>query len=409
MGYAFTVTTSGNNITVNPRQGGNINISQTGTQVSINTNATLIQTTTLADTYKGAWVSGTDYLKGDTVKYLGIVYLAILSVSNSTTNPGSDTTHWTLFSSSTAPTTYSTLTVTQSFTAAPNSTIEFPHPTAATAKISVPTTGDLSGVLVFTATNIRLVTPGTYGVTYIDGGIEVKNGIYIDGHYDVDNNPLSSDGTQVYDRGDLYLETGSIGLQCGNINVQRGHVAVGNQLFLSYTNSPAIGYITGTNVTILSSNQTTIGQGNGDQTKVYGVFHVNNGFTVNTAGEVNLAKITFPDNTTMTTAATGGLTTVNYTGITGTGQVQLDSLDTTAYDTVKYFIRVKDGSDYHVTEIVLFYDGTDININEYGIITNNGLLGTFTADKSGSNVRLLFTPSGATSMSIRVARQLMAV
>ena len=408
MGYAFTVTTSGNNITVNPRQGGNINIAQTGTQVSINTNATLIQTKNAADTYKGDWTSGTPYLRGDTVKYNGNVYLATNSVTG-TTNPGSDTTHWTLFSSSTAPTTYSTLTVTQSFTAAPNSSIDFPHPTASTAKISVPTTGDLNGVLVFTATSIRLVTPGTYGVTYIDGGIEVKNGIYIDGHYDGDGDPLSSDGTQVYDRGDIYLETGSIGLQFGSIYVPQGHVAVGNQLFLSHTNSPAIGYITGTNVIILSSNQTTIGQGNGDQTKVYGVFRVNNGFAVNAAGETTTAKITFPDNTTMTTAPTGGATTVNYTGITGTGQQQLDSLDTTAYDTVKYFIRVKDGSDYHVTEIVLFYDGTDININEYGITTNTGLLGTFTADKSGSNVRLLFTPSGATSMSIRVARQLMAV
>ena len=64
MGYAFTVTTSGNNITVNPRQGGNINIAQTGTQVSINTNATLIQTKNAADTYKGDWTSGTPYLFG---------------------------------------------------------------------------------------------------------------------------------------------------------------------------------------------------------------------------------------------------------------------------------------------------------------------------------------------------------
>jgi hypothetical protein len=57
----------------------------------------------------------------------------------------------------------------------------------------------------------------------------------------------------------------------------------------------------------------------------------------------------------------------------------------------------------------MFYDGTNIDFSEYGIITNNGLLGTFTADVSGSNIRLLFTPNGATSMSIRIARTLMAV
>jgi hypothetical protein len=409
MGFAFTVTTAGNNITVNPRQGGNITIAQTGTQVSINTNATLVQTATLADTYKGAWVSGTDYRKGDTVKYNGVVYLAILSVTNSTTAPSIDTAHWTLFSSSTAPTTYSTLTVTQSLTAAPNSTIEFPHPTASTAKISVPTAGDLSGVLVFTATSIRLVTPGAYGVTYIDGNAEVKNGIYIDGHYDGNGDPLSSNGTEVYNKGDLYLESGSIGLQFGNVYLRQGHLQLGNELYLSRTTSPAIGYITGTNVSIVSSNQTTIGENVESQTKIYGVLHVNNGFTVNAAGETTTAKITFPDNTSMTTAAVGGGATLNYTAISGTGQVQLDSIDTTQYDTVKYFIRIKDGSSYHVTEIILFYDGTNVNISQYGITFNNQLLGQFTADASGSTVRLLFTPGGATSMSIRVARQLMAV
>ena len=97
MGYAFTVTTSGNSITVNPRTGGNITIAQTGTQVSINTNATLIRTATLADTYKGAWTSGTSYTKGDTVKYLGEVYLATNSITSSTTAPDTDTANWTLF------------------------------------------------------------------------------------------------------------------------------------------------------------------------------------------------------------------------------------------------------------------------------------------------------------------------
>jgi hypothetical protein len=409
MGYAFTVTTAGNNITVNPRQGGNITIAQTGTQVSINTNATLVQTATLADTYKGAWVSGTDYRKGDTVKYNGVVYLAILSVSNSTTNPNNDTTHWTLFSSSTAPTTYSTLTVTQSFTAAPNSTIEFPHPTASTAKISVPTAGDLSGVLVFTATNIRLVTPGAYGGTYVDGYLETRNGIYIDGNYTGGGDPIPGNGSQPYTHGDIFVETGGLCLQYGDAIIQRGRVQLGNDLYLSHTESPHIGYITGTNVTILAGNQITLNENQEGQTKVYGVLHVNNGFTVNAAGETTTAKITFPDNTTMTTAPTGGATIVNYTGITGTGQQQLDALDITAYDTAKYFIRVKDGSNYHITEIVIFYDGTNIGFSQYGIITNNGTLGTFSADKNGSNVRLLFTPGGATSMSIRVARQLMAV
>ena len=96
-------------------------------------------------------------------------------------------------------------------------------------------------------------------------------------------------------------------------------------------------------------------------------------------------------------------------GITGTSQQQLDSVDTTKYDTVKYFLKLKDGTNIHTTEIVMFYDGTDITISEYGITTNHGLLGTFTADVNGSNMRLLFTPNNVSSLNVRITKTLMAV
>jgi hypothetical protein len=407
MAYTLTITNVSNNFTV-AQPDNTVAISQTSTAVTINPNAIIIQTKNTADTFRGEWAANTVYFRGDTATYGGVLYLARNNVTSATV-PSTDTTNWTRYVVSTTTSTFATLTATNKIVAASSASIEFLHPTASTAKISVPTTGDLSGVLVFTATSIRLVTPGTYGVTYIDGSAEAKNGIYIDGHYNGQGAPLTSDGTQVYDRGDLYLETGSMALQFGNVNVQQGRINVQNNLFLSKDPNVAAGTITGTNVTIVAGNQITLNENTNGQTKVYGVLRVNNGFTVNAAGETTTAKITFPDNTTMTTAPTGGATTVNYTGITGTGQQQLDSLDTTAYDTAKYFIRVKDGSNYHITEIVIFYDGTDVGFSQYGIITNNSTLGTFTADKNGSNVRLLFTPSGATSMSIRVAKTPMAL
>lgn len=98
-----------------------------------------------------------------------------------------------------------------------------------------------------------------------------------------------------------------------------------------------------------------------------------------------------------------------FNSITGTDQIQLNSFDSTQFDSAKYFIKIKDGSDYHIAEIVLFYNGTDIDISEYGIITNNGLLGAFTADVIGSTVRLLFTPTDADNLSIRIEKTLMAV
>ena len=98
-------------------------------------------------------------------------------------------------------------------------------------------------------------------------------------------------------------------------------------------------------------------------------------------------------------------------GITTTSQIQLDAFNLAQYDTAKYLIKIKDGSNLHIVEIVLAYDGTDILKSEYGVITNNGALGTFQADKpyGSDNVRLLFTPIDPTSMSVRVEKTLMAV
>ena len=393
MGYAFTVTTSGNSITVNPRTGGNITIAQTGTQVSINTNATLIRTATLADTYKGAWTSGTSYTKGDTVKYLGEVYLATNSITSSTTAPDTDTANWTLFSSSTAPTTYSTLTVTQVFTAAANSAIVLEHPTIQSAHSSI------------------TVDPvvGLSNINFSSTQVSFTGSVAINGPYGLDVDIINIGGANVNNNNGaaIYVNQGDIYNQIGNVVLGQGHVNVGNEIFFSSTSSPPIGYITGTNIIIAPSGETIIGQGVGDQTQIYGVLRINNNVAVSDSGEVTVQSIHFPDGSIQSTAA--GDTTLNYTSIAGTDQVQLDSIAYATYDAVKYFIRVRDGSNYHVEEIVMFYDGTNIDFSEYGIITNNGLLGTFTADVSGSNIRLLFTPNGATSMSIRIARTLMAV
>jgi len=42
---------------------------------------------------------------------------------------------------------------------------------------------------------------------------------------------------------------------------------------------------------------------------------------------------------------------------------------------------------------MLLNDGTDVYVTEYSTIFNNRLLGSFTADISGGNVRLRYTPA----------------
>ena len=61
-------------------------------------------TPTITGNDRGAWISGNDYEKDDTVTYLGNVYISISDVSGSTIPPSSDTSNWSIFSN-----TYQTL------------------------------------------------------------------------------------------------------------------------------------------------------------------------------------------------------------------------------------------------------------------------------------------------------------
>ena len=48
----------------------------------------------IPNVYKTAWVSGTTYTAGQYINYAGLYYLCILSITNSTTTPNLDTTHF---------------------------------------------------------------------------------------------------------------------------------------------------------------------------------------------------------------------------------------------------------------------------------------------------------------------------
>ena len=61
-------------------------------------------TPTITGNDRGAWISGDDYEKDDTVTYLGNVYICISDVLGSTIPPSSDTSNWSVFSN-----TYQTL------------------------------------------------------------------------------------------------------------------------------------------------------------------------------------------------------------------------------------------------------------------------------------------------------------
>jgi len=80
---------------------------------------------------------------------------------------------------------------------------------------------------------------------------------------------------------------------------------------------------------------------------------------------------------------------------TSSATITLDSFGINSLNTAKYLIQIKNtiNNYIHSTELMLLNDGADVYITEYSTIFNNRLLGSFTADISGGNVRLRYTPA----------------
>jgi len=95
--------------------------------------------------------------------------------------------------------------------------------------------------------------------------------------------------------------------------------------------------------------------------------------------------------------------TTNTVTTSATGQVILDTFGTTKHASAKYFVQVKSGSVYHTTEVVLVQDATNVWLTEYGSIQTGASLGSFSADISSGDVRLLFNADNAVN-TIRAVR-----
>lgn len=77
-----------------------------------------------------------------------------------------------------------------------------------------------------------------------------------------------------------------------------------------------------------------------------------------------------------------------------TSQGAVDTFNSSTYDSAKYIVQAKITGEIHATEVLVMHDGTDVYTTEYGTMWSGAAsLGTFTADLSGGNIRLLFTPA----------------
>lgn len=87
----------------------------------------------------------------------------------------------------------------------------------------------------------------------------------------------------------------------------------------------------------------------------------------------------------------------------------ISSFATSTFVTGKYLIQIKQGSDYHVTEVLLLHTGGNVYMTEYAALYNDSIIGTLDASITGNNVNLTFTPTAAaiaetTAIGIRILR-----
>jgi hypothetical protein len=100
----------------------------------------------------------------------------------------------------------------------------------------------------------------------------------------------------------------------------------------------------------------------------------------------------------------------NENEITGIENITvIDSFNTTDWRWVKYMVSItkNSGGDnkFYATEISILIDGDNINVSEYGVLDNDGDMGTISVSRTGDVLGLVVTPDPAIRpITVRFAR-----
>jgi len=97
------------------------------------------------------------------------------------------------------------------------------------------------------------------------------------------------------------------------------------------------------------------------------------------------------------------ITTATLTTTTTNANQVVDSFTAATFRCVKYLIQVTSGSSYQVSEILAIHDGSTVYLTEYASIVTGSDLATFDSDINSGNVRLLTTPTNASTV-VKVTR-----
>jgi enhancing lycopene biosynthesis protein 2 len=97
--------------------------------------------------------------------------------------------------------------------------------------------------------------------------------------------------------------------------------------------------------------------------------------------------------------------------VNNTSATVVDSFVASIYRSCKCLVQIQDGSDFHITEIVLLHDNSgQVYKSEYGIISTGGEKGTFTSDlQLDGIVRLYFTADTTSDKTISIVKTAIAI
>ena len=106
-----------------------------------------------------------------------------------------------------------------------------------------------------------------------------------------------------------------------------------------------------------------------------------------------------------TDLGTAGNNEVTITGIESS--TIFDNFTASDWRSVKYVVSLKKstGNKYYTTELTIVPDSTNVNVSEYGIIDNDGNIGTVDVSMAGGTVSLTVVPvAGQTPITLRYMR-----
>ena len=162
----------------------------------------------------------------------------------------------------------------------------------------------------------------------------------------------------------------------------------------------------GTAAGLSGSPNITVTDIDGTQSIISGVSTATGGFVGDLTGDVT-GNVTgnLTGNVELSQGAVESVTSTK----TSTSEDSVDSFAASTYRSVTYDIQITRGSSYHTTTIKVLHDGTDTYMTEYGTMNTGTSLASFSSDISGGNVRLLATPSSATSTVFKIVKTLIKV